>query len=138
MCDQEWIVATITTLQMAGVLVGCFTAGQLGDWFGRKPTYYLSIIMLVGLNIIAYFSVSWQMYATVRFFIGIGLGFCISSKLNLVCEFLTTTWRPIFISFPSWCLLAGGFALLAWLSKDWKTIHLATAVAGAPFLLSWW
>lgn len=138
MCDKEWIVATITTLQMAGVLVGCFVAGQLGDWFGRKPSYYFSIVSLVALNIIAYFSVGWEMYATVRFLIGIGLGFCISNQLNLVCEFLTSTWRPIYIAFPTWCVVAGAFALLAWLVKDWKNIHLATAIVGAPFLLSWW
>ena len=138
MCDREWTVATITTLQMAGVLIGCFIAGQMTDLVGRKWVYCLSLASLPVLNIIAYFSVSWEMYAVLRFLLGMALGGIISSKLNLLCEFLTTSWRPVFISFPIWCIAAGAFALLAWLCKDWKTIHLATAIAGAPVLLAWW
>ena len=138
MCDKEWTVATITTLQMIGVLVGCFIAGQLADWIGRKWVYFLSLVSFPVLNIIAYFSVSWEMYAVLRLLLGVMLGFDISSKLNLVCEFLTTSWRPVFIAFPIWCIAAGAFALLAWLCQDWKTVHLATALAGVPALLIWW
>ena len=137
-CDREWTVATITTLQMIGVLVGCFIAGQLADWIGRKWVYFLSLVSFPVLNIIAYFSVSWKMYAVLRLLLGVMLGFDISSKLNLVCEFLTTSWRPVFIAFPIWCIAAGAFALLAWLCQDWKTVHLATALAGVPSVLIWW
>ena len=62
----------VTTIQMSGVLVGCFVAGILGDMIGRKPTFFLSLCLVIVFNVIAYFSVSWEMYAAVRF--GIGLG----------------------------------------------------------------
>ncbi|KAL4240986.1 hypothetical protein ACF0H5_001768 [Mactra antiquata] len=71
-CDSKWIVAMIATIQIAGELVGCFISGHLGDMIGRKPTFFLSLIILISFNIIAYFSINWQMYATIRFFIGMG------------------------------------------------------------------
>ncbi|KAL4240981.1 hypothetical protein ACF0H5_001763 [Mactra antiquata] len=33
-CDSKWIVAMITTIQIAGDLVGCFISGHLGDMIG--------------------------------------------------------------------------------------------------------
>ncbi|KAL4241074.1 hypothetical protein ACF0H5_001852 [Mactra antiquata] len=71
-CDSKWIVAMITTIQMAGDLVGCFISGHLGDMIGRKPTFFLSLIILILFNIIAFFSINWQMYAAIRFVIGMG------------------------------------------------------------------
>ncbi|VDI77243.1 Hypothetical predicted protein [Mytilus galloprovincialis] len=73
-CDKDWIVSTITTIQMGGLLVGAIISGQIGDVFGRRITYYLSVIILMIANIIAAFSVNWQMFAALRFCIGLGCG----------------------------------------------------------------
>ena len=137
-CERKWTVAIITTQQMIGILVGCFIAGQLADLIGRRWVYCIAIISYPLLNILAYFSVSWEMYSVLRLLLGVMLGFGLTTRLNLVCEFLTTSWRPVFIAFPIWCIAAGTFSLLAWLCQDWKTVHLATAVAGAPALLTCW
>lgn len=71
-CDKKWVAAMVTTVQMAGVLVGCFVSGHLGDFIGRKPTFYVSQLLLVLFNVIAYFSVNVHMYAVVRFVLGMG------------------------------------------------------------------
>ena len=71
-CDEKWVAAMVTTVQMAGVLVGCFVSGHLGDFIGRKPTFYVSQLLLVLFNVIAYFSVNVHMYAVVRFVLGMG------------------------------------------------------------------
>jgi len=57
---------------MAGVLVGCFISGHLGDHVGRKPTYFVSLVLLTIFNVVGYFCVNWQMYAVVRFILGVG------------------------------------------------------------------
>ncbi|XP_053408530.1 organic cation/carnitine transporter 2-like [Mercenaria mercenaria] len=52
-CDRQWIVAFITSIQMVGVLLGSIIAGQMADSTGRKPT------MLTGFTtmlFIIYFS----------------------------------------------------------------------------------
>lgn len=137
-CDRKWTVATITTIQMGGVLIGCFIAGHLGDWIGRKPTYFMSILILLIFNVVAYFSVSWKMYAAIRFILGMGNGFFTTVHINQMCEFTTSIWRPRIMAVPSWSIGGGLFALLAWIFKDWKILHLASAAVGLPFLLSWW
>ncbi|KAL4240698.1 hypothetical protein ACF0H5_001490 [Mactra antiquata] len=135
-CDSKWIVAMITTIQMSGVLVGCFISGHLGDMIGRKPTFFLSLIILILFNIIAYFSINWQMYAAIRFIIGMGIGFFLTVQYNVMTEFTPTRWRAIIIAVPAWAMEAGIFALACWGLKDWKNIHLATAAIGLPFLLT--
>ena len=57
---------------MTGVLVGCFICGHLGDMIGRKPTYFLSLIIQIVFNFVAYFCPNWQLYAAVRFALGVG------------------------------------------------------------------
>lgn len=57
---------------MCGVLIGCLIAGHLGDHIGRKPTFYLAISVLIVFNVVAIFPVNWQLYAAVRFVLGMG------------------------------------------------------------------
>ncbi|KAL4240982.1 hypothetical protein ACF0H5_001764 [Mactra antiquata] len=137
-CESKWIVSMITTIQMAGDLVGCFFSGHLGDMIGRKTTFFLSLIILILFNIIAYFSINWQMYAAVRFVIGMGIGFLLTVYNIVMTEFTPTKWRHIIIAVPAWAVEGGMFALACWGLRDWRNIHLATAAIGLPFLLTFW
>ena len=70
--------------------------------------------------------------------LGLGVGFFITLYRNQMIEYATSIWRPRIMGVPSWPIEAGFLALLTWLCKDWKIIHIASAIAGAPFLLTWW
>lgn len=136
-CDTKWIAALITTIQMSGVLVGCFISGHLADLLGRKPTFFLSLLILIVFNVVAYFSVNWQMYAAIRFILGMGIGFFLTVHYNVMTEFALNRWRPRIVAVPAWAFGAGIFALAAWLLKDWKNLHLVTAAIGVPFLFTY-
>lgn len=136
-CDTKWIAAMVTTIQMSGVLAGCFISGHLGDFIGQKPTYFLSLLILIAFNVAAYFSVNWKMYAAIRFVLGMGVGFFLTVHYNVMTEFALSRWRPRIVAVPAWALGAGLFALAAWALKDWKNLHLATAAIGVPFLLTY-
>ncbi|KAK3093609.1 hypothetical protein FSP39_018059 [Pinctada imbricata] len=58
-CDKKWIPATISTIQMSGVLISGLLSGQFADIAGRKPTYFASLVILSLANILAGFSNSW-------------------------------------------------------------------------------
>ncbi|GFN97413.1 solute carrier family 22 member 21 [Plakobranchus ocellatus] len=73
-CDQSWIKGAVTSIQMGGLMVGCISAGQLGDAVGRWKTNFLFVIILSLSNISAAFSPDWEVFAACRFFIGIGIG----------------------------------------------------------------
>ena len=66
--------ATITSIQFGGVLTGAVFAGQSGDYFGRKNTLYGTYLLHTILNVVSAYSVTWQMFAVMRFLLGIMIG----------------------------------------------------------------
>lgn len=137
-CDRGYITQTITTIQMAGLLVGSLIAGQFGDAFGRKRTYFLSLLILLVSNLAAAFSVSWYMFAVFRFFIGSGCGFYLTVHLTYKVEFVSGKYRPLLLGIPAWSIFSGSFGGMAYLLHDWFYLHLATAAITAPLLFTWW
>ena len=138
LCEKSWVPQTITSMQMAGVLSGNLLSGQIADLIGRKPPLFLAISALVVLNIIAAFSVSWLMFAIIRFFIGFGIGVDITIQYNIQAEFALARWRTWIVLVPSWPIDVALFAMVAWLTMDWQYLHIATACVGAPLLATWW
>jgi OCT family organic cation transporter-like MFS transporter 4/5 len=134
-CDREWITATITTIQMGGLLFGGFISGQIADTYGRKLTYYLSLFVLLVFNAVAAFSTSWQMFATLRFFIGIGCGFYTTVFFTYLIEFTPRKYRSMIISIPSWPFWAIIFGLMSWRLHNWMFIQIATAVVTLPWFI---
>lgn len=72
---------------MAGLLVGNIACGQIADLVGRKRPYFLALLILAVFNLISAFSVSWAMFAAVRFILGVAVGFVFTIQYNLAAEF---------------------------------------------------
>ncbi|XP_035825040.1 solute carrier family 22 member 7 [Aplysia californica] len=137
LCDLKWVKATVTSIQMSGVTIGCFLGGQMGDYFGRKKTTYGFALYHVIMNVITAYSVSWQMFAAMRFFVGIGIGALLVVIFPYPLEFLPLKWRPLLAVLPMWPLGSGMLAGAAWLLQDWSHLHLACAAFCAPGLIGW-
>ena len=79
--------ATIISVQMAGALIGATVGGLSGDYFGRKKTFYFSTLLHAVFNVIAAYSLNWQMFTATRFFIGILIGgfsdLILSSRIHI-------------------------------------------------------
>ncbi|KAK3095487.1 hypothetical protein FSP39_015271 [Pinctada imbricata] len=137
-CDEKWVASTVTSIQMAGLLLSGFLSGQLADVIGRRPTYFFSLIIMSASNIIAGFSTSWVMFAVMRFFIGLGCGMYLTVFYNYQIEFTPIRYRPLQIAIPDWSIWAACFGLVAWLLPNWSHLHIVTGVVTGMFLLSWW
>lgn len=137
-CDLDYITQTITTIQMGGLLVGSLAAGQFGDRFGRKPTYFLSLLVLLVSNLIAAFSINWQMFAVMRFFIGCGCGIYLTVHLTYKIEFVSGKYRPMLLAVPIWSIFAASYGGVSYLIHDWFYLHIATAAVTFPQLFTWW
>ncbi|KAK3802939.1 hypothetical protein RRG08_020040 [Elysia crispata] len=135
-CDSRWLKATIISIQMGGVMLGSIVGGFTGDYFGRRKTLYGSVLLHVTLNIMAAFSLSWQMFATLRFLIGLVMGGGIAVEYYPV-EFLPTRWRHVVPLIPCWPLGMMAFAGTAWCLEDWSQLHIATALLGATLILGY-
>ncbi|XP_053392449.1 organic cation transporter protein-like [Mercenaria mercenaria] len=136
-CDRAWITSTITSVQMAGVFIGNLACGQVADLVGRKPPLFLSLLSLIVFNLLSAFSTSWIMFAVVRFFIGLSMGFELTVQYNIMVEFAQVKWRTWVVAVPSWAVQTVLFALVTWLLKNWQHIHFFTAAFGIPLLASY-
>ncbi|GFR73588.1 solute carrier family 22 member 21 [Elysia marginata] len=73
-CRRGWVKATLTSIQMAGLMLGCMAAGHLGDTLGRWKSNLIFVIILCLGNMAAAFSPGWEVFAVFRFVIGVGIG----------------------------------------------------------------
>lgn len=73
-CDQEIVGDIITSIQMAGVLIGAVLTGQLADLFGRRHILFIEHSVLVIMWFCSAFASSWMVYAGLRFIIGALIG----------------------------------------------------------------
>ena len=126
------------TVQLIFQLLGNFAAGQLADTFGRKIPFFSSLVIAIVFNILCYFAVNWVMFLVCRVFIGIAAGIFMTIQYSYLSEFSLARWRAWLTGFPSWPLQTCLLALVLWLLKDWRNIHLLTALIGVPFIAAWW
>ena len=59
---------------MVGLLVGASVAGQLADTFGRKGVLYSFLFFLSAFGTGCSFAPVWEVYAALRFFVGVCIG----------------------------------------------------------------
>ncbi|XP_033761809.1 solute carrier family 22 member 21-like [Pecten maximus] len=137
-CDKDWVPSTITTIQMTGLLISGLAAGHIADGIGRKPTYFLSLLLLAFCNAIAGFSSSWKMFAAMRFLLGFGTGCYLTVFYTFMMEFTPSRHRPIVVAFPSWATWACILGFLSMWLRDWRYIHFATAIMTVPWVFFWW
>ncbi|XP_052249638.1 solute carrier family 22 member 13-like [Dreissena polymorpha] len=107
---------------MSGMLVGGIFWGHVSDGIGRKPTFFLNVFVLGVANLIYYFSVNWQMFASMRFIIGLGCTGWMAAPLMF--EYIPNRWRVYLIALPNWALWGGALAAFCYWSRDWKDIHI--------------
>ena len=71
-CEDQYKVALIGTIYMAGFFFGSFFWGNLGDMFGRKVTLMYAIITGSLFSLIGAFSSNYYYYAFTRFMTEVG------------------------------------------------------------------
>ena len=71
-CEDQYKVALIGTIYMAGFFCGSFIWGNIGDKFGRKITLMYSIITGSLFSLIGAFSSNYYYYAFTRFMTAVG------------------------------------------------------------------
>lgn len=137
-CDQEIIADTITSIQMAGVLIGAVVTGQLADLFGRRHILFIEHCILVIMWFCSAFAGTWEVYAGLRFIIGLLIGGVLVVNFVLPLELVTPEWRTFCGCIGLWAV--GLMALAGWgyFIHDWQYLVIATSTASMLILLSWW
>ncbi|XP_030595109.1 solute carrier family 22 member 7-like [Archocentrus centrarchus] len=139
-CDNRRANRATATIFFIGVMVGAAVFGYISDRFGRKKTLMLSYIVTAFFGIASAFSYNFPMFATMRFFTGLGL-----SGISIISIVLCIEWVDIkhrtavsvlmSLDWSFGCALLPG---VAYFINDWR--HLTAAVTSLlfPAMLCWW
>lgn len=125
----------LLSVQMAGMLVGGFLWGMLGDKRGRLSTLFGAIALYSVANIVNGFVTNVPFYAIVRFIAGVGLAGELGAGVTLVSETMPKHLRGYGIMVvTSLGILGAVFAEVVAQTFDWKIAYIAGGVAGLALL----
>lgn len=113
--------AFIYNWQQAGLLVGGFLWGVLGDRMGRKSVLFASILTYSIANILCGFVGSVENYALLRFVAGVGLAGELGAGITLIAEILPKELRGLGAGIVAGVGLGGAIAAYFTVSlTDWR------------------
>lgn len=109
--------AWFTTLTFAGLTIGAWCAGILGDRFGRRFSYQLNLLIFGGASLAAAFAPSMTWLIALRFIMGIGMGAEIVISYGMLSEFVPPRYRGRLLAALS--LFANSAVFVASLASLW-------------------
>ena len=125
----------------AGMTVGAWTAGVLGDRYGRRFSYQFNLAVFGIASIAAAFAPSITWLAGFRFLMGLGLGAEIVIGYGTLSEFMPPAIRgryaallAVFTNSALFVATFGGFLIIPYLGWRWM-FAIAGLGAGAVWLM---
>ena len=128
------------SLTFVGMTIGAFVTGFLGDWFGRRFTYQINLLIFGLASLAAAFAQDMEQLIICRFVQGLGLGAEIVVGYSTLTEFVPPGSRGRWLSFMALLVVAGfpATSLLAYLiipTWGWRPLFV---IAGIGSLVVWY
>ncbi|XP_070534570.1 organic cation transporter protein-like [Ptychodera flava] len=126
-CDRFWLQQLPkSTYAFAGIF-GSLIFGPLSDAYGRKPTYFFTLIIALIFNLLMYLATTFSMFVICQFLMGIVSPAIYNIGHLIVVEMVTTKTRPMALIVPSLAhpiceLLLAGMSYAA--RSNWRIIQL--------------
>ncbi|RTL63888.1 MAG: MFS transporter [Hyphomicrobiales bacterium] len=95
------------SLTFVGMTIGAFVTGFLGDWFGRRFTYQINLLIFGLASLAAAFAQNMEQLIFCRFVQGLGLGAEIVVGYSTLTEFVPPASRGRWLSFMALLVVAG-------------------------------
>jgi putative MFS transporter len=122
--------------QMAGLLVGGFLWGIVGDRAGRVKVLFGSILLYSVANIANGFAHTVDQYAALRFIAGVGLAGELGAGVTLASELLPQKYRGLGTAFIAVIgILGATVAVLIAALTDWRTAYIVGGCMGLALLV---
>jgi putative MFS transporter len=128
------------SLTFVGMTMGAFVTGFLGDWFGRRFTYQINLLIFGFASLAAAFAQNMEQLIICRFVQGLGLGAEIVVGYSTLTEIVPPRSRGRWLSFMALLVVAGfpATSLLAFLiipTWGWRPMFV---IAGIGSLIVWY
>ena len=131
------------SLVFVGALLGAFGAGDIADRLGRKRTILACGLLFTVFTIAIYFSVNKEMFGTLRFIAGVGLGGLVPSANAITAEFVSVRQRSVISTIMmSGIPIGGSIAALLGLVMlpfpGWRAMYLVAGFGLVILLVAAW
>jgi len=134
-CSKEKDVKNSITVQMIGVMIGALAFGQVSDTFGRRKALSIALTGAIIMGYLSSFTWNLVFFTIARFLIGVFNGGVISVTQVFFIENLPKQHRMWINMVITWSPNMIIFAIIAWLSGDWRTLARVTATLTIPALI---
>lgn len=139
-CDDAHFRVMADSLFMVGALLGSIIFGDMSDRFGRRPIFFLSLVLQVVFGLLAAAATEYYAFVLCRLVIGSTtsgvflVAYVIAMEMvgpskrlyaGVVCQFFFTTGYILTAAF-------------AYFIKDWRILQVALSAPGIVFLCYWW
>jgi len=142
--DQDWICdkalyqTNVFVWHRVGEVVGTFFFGQLGDTIGRRPVFYLSVVMIIAGRIMTTLTASiYVLYAAASLISMLTSMLIFLSPLIIAMEVSKEEDRGKIAMFQciGWTMGLSIMPLVFWLVRDWVWFMLLTTLPIALFAM---
>ncbi|XP_076242399.1 organic cation transporter isoform X1 [Calliopsis andreniformis] len=139
-CDKAWLRATGDSLFMVGVMLGSMIFGGLSDKFGRRPIFFLSLVIQLVGGILVAVAPEFISYVIFRLIVGSTTSGVFLVAYVIALEMVGPRKRLVAgvgcqLFFTTGYILTAGFAYFI---TDWRMLQVAITVPSIAFLLYWW
>ena len=140
-CDDKEMRATAQSIFMVGVLIGSYVFGYLSDKFGRKVSFFISLIVIAVFGILSGLVTDYWSFVLLRCVVGACTSGVFLVAYVLAMEMVGPKYRVMAGTLCQYYYTFGYLvmALVAYLlNHNWHYLQIALSAPCVLFLSYWW
>lgn len=146
--QRDWKITTfersiLSSAVFFGFFFGSFFSGYLTNKYGRKKPILLGVSLIYSFTFMTPYTSGFFSLFTLRFFVGIGIGFVVPATTSLITEIIPTFYRSFVLNIL-WVFYPFGIIYVCFISMfyikdkeflDWRKIATINSYSGIPMVL---